>query len=207
MTDRLRQIGNEAMLASVRQEYKNNPPTPELVNKTWKTPWKIWGEDLGYDFLVPNCDRNTEELIQLRKEKREVLLIPDILYSQEGQPLLVKMFPDEDNWPIRKDIIISEESKGGCIDIEIDGKYYQTYQVNINETQSKRVPQRQTTFVVGSKFNKFLYDRYFQRDRALFIRPGGFTDGLELDANNNFYWVSGIRRSEYVPRSEGRRKS
>lgn len=203
MTEESKQIGNEAILASLKQEYKNNPLTPELVNKTWQTIWKIWGE--GYDFQVPVCDRSSEELIQLREEKRMVLLIPDILYYKKGQPLLAKMFPDKANWPTQKDdaVFSGEQSKGGCIDVEIDS----LYESRTNKTQAERTPQKQTTFVVGSRFNKFLHDRYFFQDRLIWAKPSSWGDGLVFDAKaNDFRMVSFLTPSRRPSRSEGRKK-
>ena len=70
-------------------EYKFQPLTPELVNKTWQTLWAEWGKRIGKTFDVPVCDRTIKELAKLQKENNAVLLIPDNVSLVD----LGKMFP------------------------------------------------------------------------------------------------------------------
>jgi hypothetical protein len=99
-------------------EYKSQPLTPELVDKTWQTLWTEWGKRIGETFVVPSCDRAAEELAQLQEENKAVLLIPD------GVDLIMlgKMFPRMKSWTVSERTTIIESGKGGIIDIEMDSE-------------------------------------------------------------------------------------
>ncbi len=183
-------------------EYKKGLPTPELVNKTWQTVWKVWGERIGHTFEAPTCDRTSEELAQLQKENRGVVLVPeDVTLKMLGQ-----IFPEMRSWAVRPGdreelsyfgvgmgafptgqyitigSVEDERTGGGCIDIEMDVRVPHTDEL-LNEHRIKelvqaqgRYGQRLKTYIVGSQFSKLLTGHHFGLSRL----PGSSYDGHSL---------------------------
>lgn len=67
--------------------------TPELINNTWAGIWRVIGERVDFKYLVPACDRTTEELVDLRIKNRANLLLPDDIYTPDGLVRLGRAFP------------------------------------------------------------------------------------------------------------------
>lgn len=195
-------------------EYQAKRPTPEIVNKTWQTLWKVWGERAGQKFNVPSCDRTTEELAQLRKENKAVLLIPDNL----DLVTLGKIFPEAKSWAVSEGTTVAEQSKGGSIDIEMD---LNSPHRNTTETQAKdllksqgRDGQRLKTYIIGSQFSKLLTGHYFDENswsRLPGSRHGGCMVGASFRSGGNLYVDSGLYPRDRFPgmgfRSEGVKKA
>src|SRR3989344_73730 len=148
-------------------EYKKGPLTPELVDKTWQILWGEWGKRIGVSFRdIPSCDRTPEELALLQKENKAVLLIPDILYTEEGLILLGNMFPKMKIWAAKNENEIKNEvNKGGCIDIEkvsdSPNRGIAGYQATELFRQQGREGQRLATYIIGSQLSKLSVRQYF----------------------------------------------
>lgn len=159
-------------------EYKSQPLTPELVNKTWQTLWTEWGKRIGQTFDVPACDRTTEELVKLKKENKGVLLIPDNVSLVD----LGKIFPQMQNWAVQEGTTVgNDHNKGGSIDIEMD-----LDSPNRNDTErgaafsleeEERNGQRLTTYIIGSQWSKLLTNHYFDENTFSSRLLGSRSDG------------------------------
>jgi len=153
-------------------EYKKSPLTPELVDTTWQTLWGEWGKRVRGTFDVPSCDRTPEELAQLQKENKAVLLIPDNL----DLVMLGNMFPEMKRRAIQAETTVTDEqSTGGCVDIEMD---IESPHGNTTEDQAieslklqGRNGQRLKTYFIGSEFSKALTGHGF--DNNTFSRLPG----------------------------------
>lgn len=145
-------------------EYEAKSLTPEIVNKTWQTLWKVWGETVGQKFDVPSCDRTSEELAQLQKENKAVLLIP----GNVDLVTLGRIFPQMVSWAVSEGTIIAEQSKGGSIDIEMDlnSPHRDTTEAQARDLLKSqgRDGQRLKTYIVGSQFSKLLTGHYFDEN-------------------------------------------
>lgn len=206
-------------IGSAITEYRKGPFTPELINNTWQILWKTVGERKDHIFEVPTCDRTKEELSQLQKEGKEVLLIPDEFYTQKGLILLGEILPGMQSRIIEKGAkIINETSKGGCIDVEMDSE-----SPNRNTTEEEavgilkaqgRIGQRLATFIIGSWFNRLVTGVYF--DEQTWSRlPGSQINNSTLEVYCSSYGKLFVHlllnHSSKFPslgvRSEGRKKA
>lgn len=165
-------------------EYKARPLTPELVDRTWQTIWKVWGENINHTFQVPSCDRTSEGLVGLREKGRAVLLVPDELYTKEGLILLGRMFPTMQSWSVMEGTTVTNDhDKGGSIDIEmdIDAPNRNTNEMQAMDTLKRegRRGQRLTTFIVGSQFSKLSSGRYLE-ESFTWSRVPGSRDGIHV---------------------------
>lgn len=202
-------------------EYKEGSLTPELVNTTWQTIWKAWGESINHTFQVPSCDRTSEDLAELQKEGKAVLLLPDEIYTKEGLVLLGRMFPKMQNWSVEEGTTVTNDhDKGGAIDIEMD---VDSPNRSTNETQAMdilkkegRGGQRLATFIIGAQFSNLLTGRYLDEgstwSRLLGSRSGGYVVGAYFNAGGRLhgYWYLDPRRPRGPSvggRSEGVKKA
>jgi len=159
------QTQDQELLQQAILEYQKGPLTTELVDTTWQRIWKIWGESINHAFQVPSCDRTSEELVELQKEGKAVLLVPDELYTKEGLVRLGRIFPNMRSWSVSEETtVINDHDNGGAIAIEmaIDPPHR-----NTNETQALAIlkkqglrGQRLATYIIGSQFSKLLTGRY-----------------------------------------------
>lgn len=181
----------EMSLQNAVSEYKKGPLTPEHINDFWQAFWRNGEEVLSqkgidHSFQVPTCDRTVEELAELQKENKGVLLVPDELYTQKGLILLGNMFPKMESWVVQEGTkVVNNTDKGGSIDIEMnldspnrDTNEKQT--LDVIEKQ-RRSPQRLSTYIVGSQFSKLLTGHYFDEETASRL-PGSRDDGSLLGA-------------------------
>lgn len=174
------------------QEYKAaKVPTPDLVNNTWQGIWKVIGEKVDFEYQVPECDRTQEELAQLRKENRAVLLLPNDIYTPEGLVRLGQAFPLMNSSATNPEVAarISHSSyEGGSIDIEMvhDAPYRTRQGYNEKQLREKiaadgRVGMRLPTYIIGGQFSKLLTGHYF--DENTWSRtPESFLGGRALTA-------------------------
>lgn len=209
------------------QEYQAEKPTPALVNHTWQNTWNVIGEFVEYKYQVPSCDRTVEELAQLREQGREVLLIPDVLYTPQGLVMLGEAFPLMGSWATdpREAVKIKYGSvRGGCIDIEMSPDAPYRTASGLTEQQlrekiaedSRRLRrlltgQRLPTYFIGSQFSQ-LTKEYFDL-RTWSRLPGSVFAGRVLGAAF-FYsvgrvyvgnWSPGRQGPDLGGRSEGRK--
>jgi hypothetical protein len=151
-------------IARTITEYKKGPLTPELVNTTWQTLWGEWGKRIEETFDVPSCDRTSEELAKLQKENKAALLIPDNV----DLVMLEKMFPQMRSWAVSEGATVTESSRGGSIDIEmdVDSLHRDTTEAQVNDflESQERDGQRLKTYIIGSQLSKLLTGRYFDEN-------------------------------------------
>lgn len=209
------------VLGHAMSEYKKGPLTPELVNSTWKAIWETWGQRVNHTFQVPSCDRTSEELTQLQKKGKEILMLPDELYAKDGLVILGRIFPFMDNnWTTREIAeITNEHDKGGSMDVEMG---FRTLNTNSNEIEEmdihkkeNRIGIRLATYIVGSQFSKLLTGLYFDESTWSPIR-GSRTGRDRLDAGFDSYGrlvvnspplTRQINRGMWGVRSEGVKKA
>lgn len=197
-------------------EYKKRPLTPELVNKTWQTIWETWGTSIRHTFQVPPCDRTSEELAELQRQGKKVLLMPDELYERQGLELLKSIFRTG-NWLSNN--VSNQENNGGCIDIEmaLDSPYRDTTEnkaMSILKKQN-RTGQRLATHIVASQFSYLLTGRFLDED-TLSCLPGSWDKNrnnkvvVSCSSKGEVYLGSDVKPKSHYPnrglRSEGRTK-
>ncbi len=159
-------IGEQSQdkVGKVVVEYNSQPLTPELVNKTWQTLWTEWGKRVGQTFEIPQCDRTSEELAQLKKENKAVLLIPDNV----DLIMLGKIFPQMQSRAVSEGTTVTESSKGGSIDTEMDldspNRDTTEFQAKDFLKQNGRNGQRLRTYIIGSQLSKLLTGHYFDEN-------------------------------------------
>ncbi|MBI2028108.1 MAG: hypothetical protein HYT07_00730 [Candidatus Levybacteria bacterium] len=169
------------ILGHAISEYKKGHLTPELVDATWQTIWKTWGERINHTFQVPSCDRTPEELGGLAGKNRAVLLVPDEIYTKEGLVLIGKMFPKIQGWTKSENVKV-KDNNGGSIDIEMD---IDSPNRNTSEDKARNIfirerrrVQRFATYIVGSQFSQLLTGRYLDEgstwSRCFDSVSGGF---------------------------------
>lgn len=164
------------------QKYQTTPVhTPNLINDTWQGIWGVIGKAVGFEYQVPLCDRPTEELAQLQKEHRAVLLLPSDIYTPDGLVRLGKAFPLMRNWttwPSEAVNIFHESTNGGAIDIEMNLNTLKRNERRCRQQELKellakgirvvvnegRGGQRLSTYFVGSQFSQLLTGHYFDED-------------------------------------------
>lgn len=118
--DQDRQL-RDAMRPFIQEYQAAEVHTPDLVNNTWGI-WRVIGEAVDFEYQVPACDRTSEELTQLQKESRAVLLLPNDIYTPDGLVRLGRAFPLMRSWTTdpKEAVKISHSStEGGSIDIEM----------------------------------------------------------------------------------------
>ena len=184
-------VGEEQSQDVIRKaiaEYRSQPHTPELVNTTWQTLWVEWGKRIGETFGVPQCDRTAEELVQLQKENKAILLIPDNV----DLIMLGKMFPQMRSRAVSEGTTVTEPNKGGSIDIEmdLDSPHGNTTEDQIKDflEQQERDGQRLKTYIIGSQFSKLLTAHYLDENTTSRL-PGSRREGGMVHA----YYHSGGR--------------
>ena len=183
-------------------EYKSQLLTPELVNKTWQTILGERGKRIDKTFDVPTCDRTIEELAQLQKENKAVLLIPDNLTLVD----LGRMFPEMQSWAVQEGTTIADEqTEGGCIDIEMDleSPHRGTTEGQIDEflKSQKRNGQRLKIFIFGSQLSKLSTGHYFDEDTWSRL-PGSRYEGRMVDAHFRSRGYLGVGWS-LIPKAHG----
>lgn len=204
-------------------EYKRGSLTPELVNSTWQTVWRVWGESVEHQFQIPACDRSDKELATLKSEGRGIVLTPDEIYTPEGLILLGRIFPEMKSWSTEAGTTVTNEvNRGGSIDIEMSvGAPYRTAQGYTEQelidkiVSDNRDGQRLATYIVGSQFSKLLTDKYFDQDDTWSRLPGSRDEGRVVDAdfysdghlNVDDYWSREDRYPGLGGRSEGVKKA
>lgn len=201
--------------AAAIQEYKTQPLTPELVNKTWQTLWKVWGEKVGRAFDVPTCDRTEPELAELKESGKAVVLIPDEFYTSEGLVLLGRIFPKMQSRTVSEGTTITNENnRGGCVDVEMD---FESPNRGTTEEQAREIlesqgrkGQREATYIVTSQFSKLLTGHYFDENtwsRLPGSRLAGYVINAYFYSNGGLRVGSGLDPLDQVPhlgdRSEG----
>ncbi len=218
LVDQDRQL-RDAMRPFVQEYSAAAVHTPDLINQTWQGIWKVIGERVEYAYQVPACDRTPEELAQLQKESRAVLLLPSDIYTPEGLVRLGRTFPLMRSWttdPKEAARISHGSNTGGCIDIEMNP--YAPYRTSKGYNQQELVDriiadgrggQRLPTYLVGSQFSQLLTERYFDINtwsRLLGSSHGGsmlcayFYSGGEASVN---YWDPQNQYPYLGGRSEG----
>lgn len=140
--------------------------TPESVDNFWQTFWLVHGDRIGRSFDVPRCDRSAEELVELRKQQREVILLPDVLATGKGLALFGNMFPEMNGWTGKTGPgIVNKDNRGGCIDIEMDSltPNKKTTEDELRDMFIKQGRNGQTLnqYIVGSQFSYILTNSYF----------------------------------------------
>lgn len=186
------------------QEYKTQPLTPELVDRTWQTlwkVWKVWGERVDHVLYVPTCDRTKEELAKLKEENRAVILAPDEIYTRGGLVLLGRMFPKMQSTTVsERTTITNENNRGGCIDVEMDleSPNRDTTEKDLEKLfkAQGRKGQREATYIIASQFSKLLTDHYFDEGDTSSRLPGSRNEGSVIGAR--FYSGGGLRVSWYL---------
>lgn len=195
-------------------EYKKSPLTPELVNTTWQTIWTEWGKRIDQKFEVPLCDRTSEELAQLQKENKAVLLIPDNV----DLVMLGKMFKQMKSRAVSEGTTVTETSKGGSIDIEmdLDSPHADTTEAQANNflKQQGRDGQRLKTYIIGSQLSKLLIGHYFDENswsRLPGSRCGGCMVAARFHSDGRLVVISVLHPQSRGPfvgfRSEGVKKA
>ncbi|MDP3974110.1 MAG: hypothetical protein Q8P92_04765 [Candidatus Daviesbacteria bacterium] len=203
------------------QEYKDaKVHTPELVDHTWQNMWGEIGRAVDFKYQVPSCDRAREELAQLRKENKAVLLLPDDIFTPEGLVRFGRAFPLMRSWttdPEHAAKISYGSNIGGCIDIEmsLDAPYrtskgYKQKELVDKIAADKRAGQRLPTYFVGSEFSQLLTGHYFDENTWSRL-PESFSEGSMLvahfrsdgSADVNAYWHPELRSPDLGGRSEG----
>lgn len=215
--DKFREI-----LRPIIQDYKTaKNHSPDLINYTWESIWEVMGAD-GHAYKVPFCDRSLGELEELRLNKRDVLLLPDEIYTPVGLYRLRKIFGlvYPGNWTNTEEMatVISHNStKGGCIDVdmELTGYPYGIYNGNHTELEKRlafvgKSGQRLPTFLMASWFSMLFYGYNFKNwsilsgssyeDKPLFVCNN--INGEVLIKKNDL----GSKRNSYQSdvRTEGR---
>lgn len=210
----------DAMRPLVREYSAAKVRTPDLVNHTWQGIWRVIGERVEYEYQVPVCDRTTEELTQLQKESRAVLLAPDDIYTTDGLVRLGRAFPLMRSWTTdpKEAVKISHSStEGGCIDIEmsLDAPYrtskgYRQQELVDRITADGRQDMRLATYLMGAQYSQLLTGQYFDINTWSRL-PGSFYEGSMLGAdfssdggaNVNDYWGPQLQAPVLGGRSEG----
>lgn len=140
--------------------------TPELLNRTWQTYWKIKADalHLGREFDVPECDRTTEELIALRKAERGIVLLPSEVMAEENIALMDRLYPGKQMTRKFKD----KYQGGGSIDIEMttEPPHQRTALqglgvVSAIDAAPSLQGQRVRTYVIASDFSFHMTGQYF----------------------------------------------
>ena len=202
-------------------EYQTQSLTPESVNRFWQILWQVGEELTGHQLPVPLCDRNPEELEELRKEGRGVLLIPDEITAPEGLAILGGIFPMK-SWFVRGGTTVVNDhnrNQGSCIDIEmsVDAPNTDTTEDDLKQRfkLEGRDSQRFAVYIVGSQFCKLLIGKYFDegdtssrllgsKDKGQFI-IANFNPSGNLEANSNL--KAKDHNSHLGGRSEGKKKA
>lgn len=197
VVNRLETASTQDVLGLAILEYSKESLTPELVDTTWQTIWKTWGESVSHTFQVPSCDRTSEELAQLQREEKADLLVPDELYTKEGLVLLGRIFPKMRSWSVSEQTTVTNEhNKGGSIDIEMD---LDSPHRNTGEKQAmdilrkeRRTGQRLATLIVGSQFSKLSTDRYLDEGATWSRLPGSRLAGA------SFFTLVSVRMAAWM---------
>ena len=160
-------------------KYKKAPLTPELVNNTWAILWQKWGKRINHTFNIPFCNFTSKELGDLRSFDRGVLLMPDEVYTPEGLIFLGRMFPEITSQVVGGKSIVNCADKGGCIaiDMDIDPQYMPVSEMEAlkyaeNIKQVGKLPQRLSTYLIGSKFSSLLTRKHFDSNGTSSFLPG-----------------------------------
>lgn len=201
-----------------RQAWETNTLTPDLVNRTWQTFWRVKAENanLGYEFEVPVCDRTTEELAELRAQNRGVVLLPGAIMTVKGLRTLNTIFPEIVVSGLERLSVFVQSEEGGCVDVEMDLEppYRNHIGREIRKTleQQRREGQRLQTYIIASCFSKELTGNYFDENTASTLL-GTFNsqkspfEGSNKNGNFNFsYQQLGWRDNKTGFRSEGRKQ-
>lgn len=178
-------------IASSIQEYQSKPHTPELINNVWQGFWGKAGKMVDYKYHVPRCDRTAEEIAQLEKKGRMVVLLPDDIFTANGLERLGRIFPFKMNQSIdqKEALKISHTSvKGGCFDVETNILTPVSYVLQNESELIKKIEregrggQRFPTYIAASEFRK-LVAKGNSFDVETWSRlPGSLCDGKVLSA-------------------------
>lgn len=184
--------------------------TPELVDRTWEAYWRAQAIKIGLkrELDIPHCDRTEAELLELRKQNRGVVLMPDEMMTKEGLALLLRMIPQATIGRRDPERIVNIYDGGGCFDIEMQsdppniGTFANGTYLSKFLQESKIQGQRIQTYIVGSDFHHMITPakRYFDETGKSSL-PGTrigpslanaiYDDGIRFDVTH--YWSYGFR--------------
>lgn len=174
-------------LVPLVQELKTPTPTPELIHRIFDGFWKTIGERVGFAYQVPRCDRTPEELANLRRLGRGLLLLPDDIYTPEGLVRLGWAFPLMRSWTTdpEKNARIAHHTRAGSIDIEMSpdapyrtSKGYDEQELRNAMRADYRSGMRLPTYIVGSQLSYLLIESHFD-ERTRSRLPGDYGGGNE----------------------------
>ncbi len=206
------------LLDQAVNEFKDNPHTPESVNRFWQTFLETSIKSRGLDIPVPivSCDRTQEELEALGKEGKMWVPETKLTYSQLG-----KIFPETKSYALREDSPIKDEyeqdAKGVDVEVSIESPNRETTENDLRELfkSQNRKGMRLSTYILASQESKLLAGQYFDEgdtwSRLLGSRDGGHVvdAGSYVDGFLVVGWSLDPRGhdSDWGRRSEGVKKA
>lgn len=157
---------------AIEQENSRNKEraglTPELVTDFYRSFWEKKRMDAGLweGLHVGECDRSEEELKELNKVERGVIVLPREIKGEMGLVLLNKMFPEMQNESLKEESDVRDGfDKTGCVDVEMDLKSREVMSspkgVSESLLSEDRMGMRLSTYIVASQVSKELTGCYF----------------------------------------------
>lgn len=184
-------------IASCIQEYQSKLHTPELIDNIWQGFWEKAGKMVNHKYQIPRCDRTVDEIAQLEKKQRMVLLLPNDIFTHDGLGRLGKIFPFKMNWTTdQKEAlkIFHISTKGGCFDVETSLVTPVDYVLHNESGLIKKIEkegrsgQRLSTYIVASEFSKLVTmgHPFDEKSFGTWSRlPGSLYEGKVLGARSD----------------------
>lgn len=205
------------VLTDLVRKYKENPLTPELINRFWRTFLEISIKTQGLDIPVPTieCDRTQKELDALRKKVSMWVPETKLTYLQLGE-----IFPNMKNSAVEKDGLIKDEfeqdAKGVDVGVKVNSPNRNTTERDIERflKEQGRKGMRLSAFILASQASKVLTGEYLDQDgtwsRLLGSSSGDYVFGARFDSDGRLYILWNLppeyRKPYLGGRSEGVRK-
>lgn len=207
----------KGLVSEYKRENKKGTLTPELVNRFWHILLETSIQARGLDIPVPTieCDRTTEDLKALKREKRIWVPETGLTYLQLGQ-----IFPNTNNSAVERDGLISDgfeqDAKGVDVEASIDSPNINTREKALERLfkSKKRRGMRLSTYILASQASKVLIENFLDQDGTWSWLPGSssgdYVLGARFDSNGRLYILWNLdpkdRKSYLGGRSEGVKK-
>lgn len=153
------------------ERYGDDPHTPELIIRVWRNVWQYWGNRTETDLSDITCDRTEQEIIELERSGRGIIIIPrEIGEMSNPYELMLATFPQSRNlrFQITPDMYKNPLTRTGAVDIEtsIDAPNGKTGEYELPKLfESQGVAgQNLIEYMIGSYFSKLSTGHYFDEN-------------------------------------------